>query len=65
MMNIAIALIQCMMRSGRGCSRTLEYVTGLADGFDIERFRDGGLRQSTIGLFDGQDKPVHKRAWND
>jgi hypothetical protein len=53
-----------MMRSGNGCSRTLEYA-GLADGFDIERFRDGGLRQSTVGPFDGQDKPVHKLAWND
>jgi hypothetical protein len=42
----------------------LEYA-GLADGFDIERFRDGGLRQSTVGPFDGQDKPVHKLAWND
>jgi hypothetical protein len=59
-----------MMRSGKGCSRTLECTAEecaaeLADGFDIERFRDGGLRQSTVGLFDGQDKPVHKLAWND
>jgi hypothetical protein len=54
-----------MMRSGKGCSRTLEYAAELADGFDIERFRDDGLRQSTVGRFDEQDKPVHKLAWND